>query len=274
MSILEEYVFERPGEIVRRYVGTPDVPSLDPFLMLDYFEVQPPASYHDHPHCGFESISYMLSGHLVHKDFIGNNQMVTTGDIMNMTAGKAIMHCESPRDKVIGINLWLNLSIKDKNCSANFVAVADKNTPKYNKDGISISVLMGEVDGVRGNLTSYQPCHFLDVRLVPGAKFVHKIPEGWNCFALVMEGPLTVDGDLELEVFEAVKYEKNKAEVVNTGAQDGRILVFAGEPIKEPTYRPLTGYGFVVNHPDEVDPIAEDFKAARNGFERALGWKS
>lgn len=114
--VLAKQQHEGQGAVVRRSIGRNELRSLDPFLMLDEFSVSPPAGFPDHPHRGFETVTYMLQGAFTHQDFAGNRGTIRTGDVQWMTAGRGIIHSEMPAGEGVnkGLQLWINLSSRDK----------------------------------------------------------------------------------------------------------------------------------------------------------------
>merc|ERR550532_1230595 len=135
-TVLSKWQDEGVGARVRRSVGRSELKNLDPFLMLDEFQGQAPAGFPDHPHRGFETVSYMIDGKFRHEDFCGHSGIINSGDIQWMTAGRGIVHCEMPYGDGVahGLQLWVNLAKKDKMCEPAYQELLDKDIPKTKKD--------------------------------------------------------------------------------------------------------------------------------------------
>lgn len=137
---------EGVGAKVRRAIGTSELQDLDPFLMLDFFKVRLPAGFPDHPHRGFETVTYMLSGKILHEDFKGNAGELGPGDIQWMTAGKGIVHAEMPgshHEDSIGFQLWINLPKNKKMTEAKYQEFKKDQIPVYTEEGLRVVVIAG-----------------------------------------------------------------------------------------------------------------------------------
>lgn len=267
---------EGDGALVRRSIGRPELKQLDPFLLLDEFSVTAPAGFPDHPHRGFETVTYMLEGAFTHQDFAGHKGTIRPGDLQWMTAGRGIVHCEMPakRGTQHGLQLWVNLSSKDKMIEPNYQELEDKDVPKVQRDGISVSVIAGEAMGIKSPVYTRTPTMYLDFQLEPGAVLHQAIPEGWNAFAYILEGESSF-GSPDVPAIGA-------HHTVQLGMGDGvsvwnkskglcRFVLIGGEPLNEPVVQ----YGpFVMNTKEQVMQAIQDYQKGRNGFERASGWQS
>ncbi|KAA2285606.1 pirin family protein [Arenimonas fontis] len=260
------------GVRLTRVIGTPQLPQLDPFLMLDEFGTDRPedyiAGFPSHPHRGFETVTYMLDGRMRHRDNHGNEGVLVPGGVQWMTAGRGIVHSEMPEQqegRMRGFQLWVNLPAKDKMTEPRYQEYGPERFPEVAVgDGAWVKVIAGKVEGVAGPIS--QPATdptYLDVRLGAGAAFGHVLPEGHNAFLYVYEGSARVGegqeaatvGAGELAVLgpgERVRVEGREA--------DTRLILVAGRPLNEPVAR----YGpFVMNTQAELRQAFEDYQAGR-----------
>ncbi|ESN94993.1 hypothetical protein HELRODRAFT_193693 [Helobdella robusta] len=145
-KVLSHWENEGVGARVRRSIGRPELKNLDPFLLLDELSGRPPAGFPDHPHRGFETVSYLLSGNIRHEDFMGNKGDLGAGDVQWMTAGRGVVHSEMLHgDEVThGLQLWVNLSKKDKMIAPSYQELPAEKIPTAAKDGVKVKVIAGE----------------------------------------------------------------------------------------------------------------------------------
>jgi redox-sensitive bicupin YhaK (pirin superfamily) len=261
---------EGAGVKLRRSIGTREVNYLDPFLLLDDFSAHDPKDYEEgfplHPHRGIETVTYVLSGEVHHRDTLGNSGSIGAGDIQWMTSGRGIMHEEMPQvrpEGISGFQLWVNLPAKSKMSPPRYQDVSAKKIPEIaGKDGARIRVVAGTVGDVRGAVTDIaaDPV-YLDVLLPPRAAYRERIARGHTAFAYVFEGRATFPGPGREEV--AVTHPRlvvlgDGDEVrVTTGDQPGRFLLVSGKPLHEPIAR----YGpFVMNTRAEIEQALEDLR--------------
>jgi redox-sensitive bicupin YhaK (pirin superfamily) len=194
------------GVKLTRVIGQPALPDLDPFLMLDEFGSDDPTAYiagfPDHPHRGFETVTYMLAGRMRHRDNKGNEGLLTAGSVQWMTAGRGIVHSEMPEQEeglMQGFQLWLNLPAKDKMTAPRYQDIAPDRIPTARPaPGVSAKVIAGELAGVRGPVEpgATEP-FYADIHLQPGAAFEAPLPAGHSAFAYIYEGMAEV-GDQAL----------------------------------------------------------------------------
>lgn len=255
------------GVTLRRSLGTQMLPELDPFLMLDNFGTDRPedyiAGFPDHPHRGFETVTYMLKGLMRHKDNVGNEGVLRPGSIQWMTAGRGIVHSEMPEQtegEMSGFQLWVNLPAKDKMCEPRYQDIEPDAVPVVEIDnGATVRVLAGDVDGHEGPVKGIaaDPL-YLDVTLQAGGSFTHPVTEGHNAFVYVFEGTVEVEG---------APVDKDELGVLGAGdsvtltsKDGGRCILVAGKPFGEPVAR----YGpFVMNTQEEIYQAVADYQAGR-----------
>ncbi|HMM85526.1 pirin family protein, partial [Azohydromonas sp.] len=244
---------------------------LDPFLMLDAFGTDNPddyiAGFPDHPHRGFETVTYMLEGRMRHRDSAGHEGLLGPGGVQWMTAGRGVIHSELPEQqqgRMEGFQLWLNLHSKDKMREPWYRDIAAGEIPQFGTDeGATVRVIAGDSHGVAGAMQreTTEPL-YLDLQLAPGARFAQPLAAAHNAFVYVYRGQLAIEG-------QAVPAQR-MAILANTPGSDGvvlaagptgaRALLIAGRPLGEP----IAQYGpFVMNTHDEIFRAVEDFRAGR-----------
>jgi len=274
-SVVSREQAEGDGARVRRSIGTEHLRNLDPFLMLDEFFVRAPAGFPDHPHRGFETVTYMLEGKFVHEDFAGHKGEIGPGDLQWMTAGRGIVHAEMPATTHLnrGLQLWVNLPAKDKLCEPHYQEMLDNQVPRAEQEGVSIKVIAGQQLGVSAVVRTRTPIMFLDVKMEAGRSFNHTIPESYTGFVYVLEGSGSFGQD-ETSSDAHTTLVLGKGDGLSVKADKGTSLhyaIIAGEPIHEP----IKQHGpFVMNTGEEIRQAMMDYQLARNGFERSRGWRS
>ncbi len=240
---------------------------LDPFLMLDAFGSEKAGDYiggfPDHPHRGFETITYMLEGRMRHRDSAGNEGLLGNGDVQWMTAGRGVIHSEMPEQEeglMEGFQLWLNLPAKDKMCAPWYRDIPSAALPEYEKGGVKVRVIAGSSDGVAGAVQREGTLPlYLDIHLAPGALFEQALPDLHNAFFYVYRGKLQ-SGGIEVPA-------GRMAIMANDAGSDGlrlqaldeptRVILVAGRPLHEP----IAQYGpFVMNTQAELQQAVRDFQ--------------
>lgn len=258
------------GVKLRRVIGQPELPELDPFLMLDEFGTDSPndyiAGFPDHPHRGFETVTYMLDGRMRHRDNHGHEGVLVPGSVQWMTAGRGIVHSEMPQQqegRMRGFQLWLNLPARDKMTAPKYQEFGPDRIPVVTPDaGVSIKVIAGEVGAVRGPIS--QPATdptYLDVALDQGAQYIHALPDQHAAFLYVFEGAVRVGDASVVKTGELVVLgEGASLRLVGESKDVSRAIVVAGRPLKEPVAR----YGpFVMNTREQLIQAVEDFQQGR-----------
>jgi len=266
---------EGVGARVRRSIGRPELKQLDPFLMLDEFKVGKPAGFPDHPHRGFETVTYMIQGQIKHEDFAGHSGVIGPGDLQWMTAGRGIVHCEMPvsKEPCTGLQLWVNLKKKDKMVPPAYQELLDSDIPKVEKDGVAVKVIAGTSMGVNSPVKTRSPTMYLDFRIQPNKEFVQEIPDNWNAFVYTLEGSaLFGNNSTKGPAHHTLLLSSTSGPLkVRTTDEAVHFVLIAGEPTGEPVVQ----YGpFVMNTQEEIYKTLLDFQAHANGFERAKGWES
>uniref|UniRef100_A0A2N9FC09 Pirin-like protein n=1 Tax=Fagus sylvatica TaxID=28930 RepID=A0A2N9FC09_FAGSY len=267
---------EGVGAIVRRSIGRFELKYFDPFLILDEFSVTSPAGFPDHPHRGFETVTYMLQGSVTHEDFEGHKGTIEAGDLQWMTAGRGIVHSEMPAAQGTqkGLQLWINLSSKHKMIEPRYQEMLSKDVAEAIKDGIKVRVIAGEALGTKSPIYTRTPTMYLDFTLKPGAHLQQPIPISWNAFVYVLEGE-GIFGNTKSSPTSAhhvlLLGTGDGLEVWNKSSKPLRFVLIGGEPLGEPVVQ----FGpFVMNTQEEIDQTIDDFENYVNGFEKARHWRS
>lgn len=250
------------GVRLHRSIGTPMLDHLDPFLLLDEIRSDQAGDYiagfPDHPHRGFETVTYMLAGRMEHRDHAGNQGNLTAGSVQWMTAGRGIIHSEMPKQEeglLWGFQLWVNLPAKLKMSPPRYQDIPPEEIPEVEVEGSRVRVVAGKVHGVEGPVRGIatNPT-FIDVTLEPGARFVHELPAGHNAFAYIVDGAgtmgITESGSgTEIDSGNLAVLENGDAVKAATAESPMRFLLVAAAPIGEPIAR----HGpFVMNTHEEL----------------------
>lgn len=247
---------------------------LDPFLMLDLFGTENPGDYiggfPDHPHRGFETITYMLQGRMRHRDSAGNEGLLVPGSVQWMTAGRGVIHSEMPEQQegaMEGFQLWLNLPGRDKMQEPWYRDIGSSDIPEWRGDGVTARVIAGATHGTEGAVQRQATAAlYLDLHLQPGARFTQPLPADHNAFVVVYRGELDVAGTRVRSRRMAVLANTPGSDGVllqagaDVGVDGARAILVAGQPLKEP----IAQYGpFVMNTQQEIFQAVEDFRAGR-----------
>ena len=285
-------VVSRPRGVERLVAGTPTSDGagvkltrvltqalqrrLDPFLMLDAFGTDNPQDYiggcPDHPHRGFETVTYMIAGRMRHRDSAGHEGLLQNGGVQWMTAGRGVVHSELPEQedgRMEGFQLWLNLAAKDKMNPPWYRDIQSASIPEFTTpEGVTVRVIAGSSHGVAGAMQREVTLPlYLDLQFAPGATFTQALPAAHNAFVYVYRGALEIGGPSEGS---AVPTQR-MAILKNTPDSDGvllratgnvptRALLISGQPLNEP----IAQYGpFVMNTNEQIFQAVEDFRAGR-----------
>lgn len=270
---------EGAGFAVRRPFPTQSLSLVDPFLLLDHMEpvtLAPGAAKGapDHPHRGFETVTYMLEGHFVHRDSAGNSGVIGPGDVQWMTAGQGVVHSEMPDDELVenggrlhGFQIWVNLPAKEKLIAPRYQDIPSARIPiAESEDGkVWVKVIAGQSMGKEAVIDTRTPITFLHAKLKPGAKLVQSISTHYNTFAYVIEGKGFFGNEqLPAEADQLVLFANDGETVsIETGDhQELSVLILGGLPLNEPVAR----YGpFVMNTQSEIVQALKDYQAGRMG---------
>ncbi len=253
------------GVKLRRSLGQTELARLDPFLMLDEFSSEDSADYiagfPAHPHRGFETVTYILDGHMLHEDHLGNRGDLKSGGVQWMSAGRGIIHSEMPqqdRGRMRGFQLWINLPAREKMKPAGYRDLQASDIPEVKLDGGGLVRLIagkrGATSGPISGLTT-DPTYF-DIHLPAGGAFSHAVPDGYNAFVYPYEGSVSVGGKM-LETQSAGILSSDGDAQINAGPDGARFLLLAGKPLGEPVVQ----YGpFVMNTREEIEQAIRDYQ--------------
>jgi redox-sensitive bicupin YhaK (pirin superfamily) len=272
IEIIEpQAVVEGAGVRLKRSIGTQKLDYLDPFLLLDHFDSKDARDYQAgfplHPHRGIETVTYILSGEVTHKDSLGNAGTIGAGDIQWMTAGRGILHEEMPQvrpEGISGFQLWVNLAAKEKMTAPRYQNISANEIPEIGRaDGTRIRVITGTVDGVSGPVSgiSVAPT-YVDVSIPAGVGFAHPVEHGHAAFAYIFDGVLKVqstNGKGEVLVRSPKLLVWGEGDEIQFSPSDSpaRLLLVSGAPLHEPIAR----YGpFVMNTRAEIEQTIKELQ--------------
>ncbi|MBM7456813.1 hypothetical protein HNR62_002715 [Oceanisphaera litoralis] len=258
------------GVTLTRYLDAQLQQRLDPFLMLDAFGSDDPdhysAGFPDHPHRGFETITYMLQGRMLHRDSEGNEGLLESGGVQWMNAGRGVIHSEMPQQiagRMAGFQLWLNLPSHEKMTAPWYRDLDAATIPRLVTDsGAHISVIAGSSHGVQGAVQRPITAPlYLDVHLPAGSHLVQQIPPAHNAFIQLYQGEIDMAQQTMQAPGMAILNTSNDCDGVRVQAlQDSRFLLIAGQPLREP----IEQYGpFVMNTKEEIYQAVQDFRHGR-----------
>ncbi|MFZ4538456.1 pirin family protein [Propionivibrio sp.] len=246
---------------------------LDPFLMLDAFRNENPEDYiggfPDHPHRGFETVTYMIAGRMRHHDSAGNAGLLGPGGAQWMTAGSGLIHSELPEQEeglMEGFQLWLNLPARNKMVAPSYRDIPSPAIPEFTTaEGVRVRVIAGSSHGVAGAVQrpDTEPL-YLDVHLPAGCRFVQPVPVGHNAFTYTYRGSVQVAGTTAPDRHMAILANDGADGVCVEAQEDSRLLIVAGKPLNEP----IVQHGpFVMNSTEQIQQTLRDYQAGK--FEAA-----
>lgn len=316
---------EGVGATVRRSFPVLGFRLHDPFLALDDFAVGPKGGFPDHPHRGFETVTYLFKGRMQHEDFSGHKGTIGPGDLQWMTAGRGIVHCEMPlapdltaiqpvdeteygQDEAVmthGLQLWVNLSKKDKMSFPAYQDLKDQAIPRVKPtEGVEIKVIAGTSHEVESKIYTRTPTMYLDFRMDRNKRVDQVIPKEYAGFVYMVSGkayfgerkkggsgeeeePSTSKTNSNIktnnrihEPFEGTEHHSlilsnggdgSETLHIETKDEPAHFILFAGLPTREPSIRSNL---FVMNSKEEVQQALEDYRGGQNGFENAKTWHS
>jgi redox-sensitive bicupin YhaK (pirin superfamily) len=258
------------GVKLTRVLTQPLQKRLDPFLMLDAFGSDNPddyiAGFPDHPHRGFETVTYMIAGHMRHRDSAGHEGFLQNGGVQWMTAGRGVIHSEIPQQEegvMEGFQLWLNLPGQDKMIDPWYRDFAAADLPRFvTEEGVEVTVIAGESHGVAGAVVRQATAPlYLDIHLPAAASFTQALPAGHNAFIYVYRGAVRVDEtEVPLQRMAILANHASADGVRIEAAGEAKVLLIAGRPLNEP----IAQYGpFVMNTDQEIYQAVNDYREGR-----------
>jgi len=258
------------GVRLTRVLTQPLQRRLDPFLMLDAFGTDDPQDYiggfPDHPHRGFETVTYMIAGRMRHRDSAGHEGLLESGGMQWMTAGRGVVHSELPEQeagRMEGFQLWLNLPARDKMCAPWYRDFQAADIPAFAAPGgVTVRVLAGTSGGVAGAMQreNTEPL-YLDIEMPAGSSFAQTLPATHNAFCYVYRGALTIAGtEVPAQRMAILANAHDTDGVVLQASGSVRALLVAGKPLGEP----IVQYGpFVMTTQDEIVRAVQDYQTGR-----------
>lgn len=266
---------EGDGFVVRRPFPVPGRPQEDPFLLLDHMG---PVDHGpgeargtgDHPHRGFETVTYLLEGELEHRDSTGGGGLIGPGDVQWMTAGGGVVHREQPGARLReeggvlhGVQLWVNLRAADKRVPPRYQGVPKATIPVVDAGGAAVRVIAGRFGEVSGPVETHSPVGYLHATVPAGAAPLRvPVPEGHTALAYVLRGDGGFGGTHTAGEAHLVVFDRREGDVTLEATTDLDVLILTGEPLREPMAR----YGpFVMNTREELLEAFADFDSGRMG---------
>jgi quercetin 2,3-dioxygenase len=259
---------------VKQPLPTPDLEQVSPFLLLhhagpDHHVAKGPRTrLNPHPHRGFEPVTFLFSGGLHHKDSLGNEGFLQSGDVQWMTAGSGIIHSEGPSREFVQqggdlelIQLWVNLPRDHKMTTPKYQDIKKDAIPSWTEGGVEVKVVAGEFNGIKGPASTFTPITALTVYFAAGTGLTINVPASYNALIYVLEGTAISDSQ-EITRWHMAAYHKDGEVVQLQFPEAGKMLFLGGEPISEP----LATYGpFVMNYPGEIKQAILDYETGKMG---------
>lgn len=260
-------ISEGAGVTVHRTLGTPARRHFDPFLLLDHFGSDNPdeyiAGFPDHPHRGFITLTYMLDGHMLHQDSMGNQGDLRAGGAQWMKAASGVIHSEMPQQDnglMRGFQLWINLPAAEKMSAPAYQEFSAATIPEVKGSRARVKILSGEFGGQTGPIQDpHTHVLYLDVNLDPGCTFTHAIAAGMNACVYVFEGDAAIGDTLLPQHTLAILGDGERMEGIEltAGAKGARFILIAGQPLNQP----IVQYGpFVMNTRAEIEQAFQDYR--------------
>lgn len=262
-----QFVSDGAGVRLRRIIGTPQADYLDPFLMLDEFRTDEAGDYiagfPNHPHRGFETVTYMIHGRMRHQDSVGNSGVLSDGAVQWMTAGSGIIHSEMPEQSdglLWGYQLWVNLPAALKMTPPRYQDIPSDAVVEYDSESLHVRVLAGNYNGHRATAKTLTPISYFDVSLEADCNFSHPVPDGHTALLYVYDGTVLSSNDTPTEVTTGTLAQLSLQGdlAVTAGPSGGKFLLLTGEPLNEPVARMGP---FVMNTEEEIHQAVRDYQA-------------
>lgn len=227
------------GVSLVRVLGRDTVEEFDPILMLDSFDSINPEDYTAgfpmHPHRGIETISYVSSGKMMHRDSLGNEDTVSSGEVQWMNSGSGILHEERiPEvDRLLGVQLWLNLPKDDKMSKPSYNSIKKEDIKEVEIDGGKIRLLAGDYKDVSGYRGKHLPLNYYDIHLDEGAEITLNMDENESVMLFTLLGDVYVEGEF-VEEKTAVKLTEGSSLSIKNGDKKAQVLYISSKALNEP----------------------------------------
>lgn len=246
-----------------RVLGHGTIADFDPFLMLDAFDAKDPRDYTKgfpwHPHRGIETVTYLIEGKIEHGDSLGNSGVIGNGDCQWMTAGSGIIHQEMPKEaeRMLGLQLWLNLPAKDKMTEPKYRDITAAMVPKVEEAHATVRVISGTFKGIKGAIQGdYVKTLMLDAEIKAGGSLDVAVPHEDTLFFYVVSGSGSLEGE-SLTGKSAILTSKGDTLTLLAGEEGMRVILFSGAPLNEPV---AWGGPIVMNTREELEKAFEEIR--------------
>lgn len=265
--ISTQAISEGAGVKVRRSIGTPALRNLDPFLMLDYFGSDDPdqyiAGFPNHPHRGFVTFTYMLDGHMLHEDSMGNSGDLKPGAVQWMKAASGVIHSEMPQQEsglMRGFQLWINLPASEKMSDPEYQEFQAEMIPVVELEGAQVKVLIGDFAGTSAPVRDlHTATRYLDVQLDANAQFSAEMDAESAAFAFLYAGEVTIGGT-RVSGKTLIQLSHGDSLELTAGDEAAQFILVSGRPIGEP----IAQYGpFVMNNEHEIQKAFADYQSGQ-----------
>jgi len=246
-----------------RVLGSDDMKDFDPFLMLDSFDSVNPSDYTAgfpmHPHRGIETITYLIAGEIEHQDSLGNKGSIHSGETQWMTAGSGILHQEMPQvsDRMLGIQLWLNLPQNEKMTEPAYFSITEEMIAKTKQEDAEIKVISGTFGSTAGIVPKHIPATIYDIVLTPGKELVIPVKDDETVFIFLIEGDAILEGKRVPEKSAILYNTGDEIAVLAPEDSASRVLFFSGKPLHEPI---AWGGPIVMNTQEELQLAFEELR--------------
>lgn len=274
--ILESNIIDMGSFQVKQPLPTQKIPQISPFLLLHHFgpiKVEPgfdPIDLGPHPHRGFEPVTFLYQGGIRHKDSLGNEGILEAGDIQWMTAGRGIIHSERASDffmesggTIEGIQLWVNLSTRDKLTQPKYQEIKKNNIPVIAENKVTHRLVSGHWKGQKGIVDTFTSMIIIQTNIFSSGKTQIPIPENFNACIYILSGEIVLNDNFNYPSGKMIYFSNTGEGIGIEGVEDTEILVLCGEPIEEP----LAQYGpFVMNSQTEILEAMRDYQMGKMGF--------
>lgn len=275
-NILYAQEIDMGGMPVRQPFPSAKAERIDPFLLLHHADIKVPkhietkhAGVGPHPHRGFSPVTFIFKGGVHHRDSRGNDNTIYAGGTQWMNAGMGIIHSERPPHDIheMGsrqeiIQLWVNMPQKNKMDQPSYHPLTAKDTPQIKKDNVTINVIAGELDGIKGKIPTLSPVNAYTASFRKGGRYTFSIPATHNAFVYLLNGKLNVNGtaDIDQHFLFAFNLDGDGFEI--EALEDSTLLIATGEPLNEP----VSSHGpFVMNTQTEVMAAFRDYQMGKMG---------
>lgn len=265
---------------LRQPLPTNEIELIDPFVLLHHYgpypinELNNPFDLGPHPHRGFEPITFLIEGEQLHRDSLGNESVVKSGDVQWTTAGRGIIHAEGPTKEFVkrggnleGIQLWLNLPADKKMIPANYqhVAHADFRVVRSKDEKVETRVVAGELDGIYGRIATQTPVNAFVIDVEEGGTTEIAIPNTHQSLLYLLKGDVTINGSTNLQYNEdqLIWFDQDGEGFELKGNQSSKLLLLSGEPFHEE----IKSWGpYVMNNQTEIMEALRDYQQGKMGF--------